>query len=75
MAVRAKFNNPYGDQYPDNNDSKEIFLQSNGLEHAGDGDRHVLILWLNGQDAQGNGYTQILQLTGGPGNYAFYHPS
>ncbi|KIJ22696.1 hypothetical protein M422DRAFT_276843, partial [Sphaerobolus stellatus SS14] len=25
--------------------------------------------------AQGNGYTQILQLTGGPGNYAFYHPS
>jgi hypothetical protein len=64
--------NPFGDQYPDNDDTKEIILQADGLEISDPNDRHVLLHWLNGNDETGR-YTQIVHLTGGPGNYHF-HP-
>lgn len=75
MDLRARHHNPHGNQYPDNDESKEVFLRAEGHEHGGDGDRHVMIRWLNGVDNEGSLYTQLIQLTGGPGNYAFYHPS
>ncbi|KAI0079415.1 hypothetical protein K474DRAFT_1673436 [Panus rudis PR-1116 ss-1] len=46
LAARRGF----ADQYPDDNSSKEVFLQAAGLEHAGDGDRHVLLRWINAVD-------------------------
>jgi hypothetical protein len=64
--------NPFGDQYPDNDETKEIFLQADDLEISDPDDRHVLLHWLNGNDETGR-YTQIIHLTGGPGNYQF-HP-
>ncbi|KAJ6609387.1 hypothetical protein B0H10DRAFT_482449 [Mycena sp. CBHHK59/15] len=39
------------------------------------GDRHVLICWVNGTDAEGISYIQTVQLLGGPGNYNFFTPS
>lgn len=67
MSFRVKLYNPYGDLYPDNNDNKQVFLQANGHEHAGDGDRHVLIYWLNSKDNDKLRYAQLIQLSGGPG--------
>jgi hypothetical protein len=66
--------NPFGDQYPDNDETKEIFLQADGLGISDPDDRHVLLHWVNGNDDETGGrYTQIVHLTGGPGNYHF-HP-
>jgi hypothetical protein len=66
--------NPFGDQYPDNDETKEIFLQADGLEISDPEDRHVLLHWVNGNDDEtGSRYMQIVHLTGGPGNYHF-HP-
>jgi len=74
-AARHLFVNPYGDQYPDDDSTKEIVLQADGLVTAGpSADRHVLLRWTNGIDESGRHYTQIIQLTGGPGNYNFYTP-
>jgi hypothetical protein len=73
-AVHHLAINPYGDQYPDDNSIKETVLQADGLLTAGPGvDRHVLLHWINGIDGSRR-YTQIIQLTGGPGNYNFYTP-
>jgi len=66
--------NPYGDQYPDNNITKEIVLQADGLVADNPNDRHVLLRWTNGTDLEGKRYTQIIHLTGGPGNYQFHTP-
>jgi hypothetical protein len=71
-AVHRLAINPYGDRYPDDNSTKEIVLQADGLVTAGPGvDRHVLLHWINGLDGSRR-YTQMIQLTGGPGNYDFY---
>lgn len=76
MAVTARrlAINPYGDQYPDDNTIKEIVLQADGLVAANPDDRHVLIRWTNGTDDEGNLFTQIIHLSGGPGNYHFHTP-
>jgi hypothetical protein len=71
-AVHRLAINPYGNQYPDDNSTKEIVLQADGLVTADPGvDRHVLLHWINGIDGSRR-YTQMIQLTGGPGNYNFY---
>lgn len=66
--------NPYGDRYPDDNSTKEVELQADGLVTAHTGDRHVLIRWKNGTDTEGRVYAQITHLSGGPGNYNFHTP-
>ena len=66
--------NPYGDKYPDDNSTKEVELQADGLVTAYTGDRHVLLRWTNGTDAEGRVYVQIIHLSGGPGNYNFHTP-
>lgn len=65
--------NPYGDQFPDDNSIKEIVLQADGLAMVNTDDRHVLLRWTNGV-ADDKYYTQIIHLTGGPGNYSFNTP-
>ncbi|KAF8221027.1 hypothetical protein L208DRAFT_1447643 [Tricholoma matsutake] len=73
-AARRLAINPFGDQYPDDNSTKEIMLQADGLVAANPDDRHVLLRWTNGTDEEGHRYTQIIHLSGGPGNYNFYTP-
>ncbi|KAL4078994.1 hypothetical protein J3A83DRAFT_999959 [Scleroderma citrinum] len=65
---------PYGDQYPDDSTIKEIVLQADGLVAENPNDRHVLLRWTNRTDLEGKRYTQIIHLTGGPGNYQFHTP-
>lgn len=74
VTARRLAINPYGDKYPDDDSTKEIVLQADGLVAINPDDRHVLLHWINGTDAEGRHYTQILHLTGGPGNYSFYTP-
>ena len=69
--ARRRAINPFGDRYPDNNEPKDIFLQADGLETSDPDDRHVLLYWQNGNDETGTRYTQVIHLTGGPGNYLF----
>ncbi|KAJ6566000.1 hypothetical protein B0H10DRAFT_2358491 [Mycena sp. CBHHK59/15] len=71
---RNRFTNPFGREYPDDDATKPVLLQAEGLRHAM-GDRHVLICWVNGTDAEGISYIQTVQLLGGPGNYNFFTPS
>ncbi|KZV63456.1 hypothetical protein PENSPDRAFT_640856 [Peniophora sp. CONT] len=61
-------------QYPDDDNVKNVFLRADGKTTVAEGeDRHVLIYWENGTGTSGqNKYIQILQLSGGPGNYNFY---
>ncbi|KAI5986695.1 hypothetical protein F5J12DRAFT_577002 [Pisolithus orientalis] len=73
-AARRLAINPFGNQYPDNDTTKEIVLQADGLVAENPDDRHVLLQWTNGVDLEGNSYTQIIHLTGGPGNYQFHTP-
>ena len=73
VAARRLAINPYGDKYPDDNGTKEVVLQADGLV-ANPDDRHVLLCWTNGTDAEGRLYIQIIHLTGGPGNYNFHTP-
>jgi len=73
-AARRLAINPYGDQYPDNNSTKEIVFEADGLVAANPDDRHVLLCWTNGTDEEGRRYTQIIHLSGGPGNYNFHTP-
>ena len=69
--ARRRAFNPFGDRYPDNDEMKEILIEADGLEIIDPDDRHVLLRWQNGNDDRGNRYTQIIHLTGGPGNYQF----
>ncbi|KAI0628603.1 hypothetical protein C8Q77DRAFT_1067737 [Trametes polyzona] len=71
--MASKFANPFGDKYPDDDSAKELSLQAAGLTAANPDDRHVLIRWTNAVVDEQR-YTQILHLTGGPGNYAFSTP-
>ncbi|THH07839.1 hypothetical protein EW146_g9187 [Bondarzewia mesenterica] len=54
--------------YPDNNDTKEVFLQASGKNYSGTGQRHVLLCWENLHD-QRNFVMQVIQLIGIPGAY------
>ncbi|KAG7088439.1 hypothetical protein E1B28_012431 [Marasmius oreades] len=74
LAARRLAINPYGGQYPDDDSTKQVVLQADGLKAANPDDRHVLIHWTNGTDASGNRYTEVVHLTGGEGNYGFYTP-
>ena len=74
ISTRRLAINPYGDQYPDDDSTKEAVVEADGLVTATTGDRHVLLRWINGTDAGGRRYAQILHLTGGPGNYSFHTP-
>ena len=42
--------NPFGHKYPDNDETKEIFLEADGLEISDRDDRDVIFHWLNGND-------------------------
>ena len=69
--ARRRAFNPFGDRYPDNDETKEVFLEADGLGISESDDRHVLLHWRNGNDERGTRYVQIIHLTGGPGNYQF----
>ena len=73
VEARRRALNPFGDQYPDDDSIKEVVLEADGLVAVNPDDRHVLLRWTNAI-ADGNRYTQIIHLTGGPGNYNFYTP-
>ncbi|PIL34491.1 hypothetical protein GSI_03268 [Ganoderma sinense ZZ0214-1] len=63
-----------GRRFPDDESVKLIELQAAGLYPPVAGDRHVLLRWFNGMEGS-HTYTQVIHLTGGPGNYAFLTPS
>ena len=44
-AARRRAIYPWGDEYPDDDSTKEIVLQADGLEPANRNDRHVLLYW------------------------------
>lgn len=73
MARPNRFMNNQYNAFPDDNSDKEVVFQkdSRGVVEF---EKHVLFNWYNGQDAKGNPVSQIVQLTGNPGAYAFYHP-
>jgi len=74
ISARRLAINPFGDAYPDDSSTKEVELQADGLVATNPNDRHVLICWTNGTDPEGCRYTQVIHLTGGPGNYSFHTP-
>ena len=74
IAARRLAINPYGDRHPDDDSTKEVEFQADGLVVLNPDDRHVLLRWTNGTDAEGRVYTQIVHLSGGPGNYNFHTP-
>ncbi|KAJ7472329.1 hypothetical protein B0H11DRAFT_2038600 [Mycena galericulata] len=62
--------NPFGDQFPD--DQKELTLQKETRNWS----NHIMLRWTNGEDGPDSGiYTELVHLTGYPGNYAFKYPS
>jgi len=60
-------------KYPDDDSTKEVFFHKDqsGSEEF---EKHVLFTWYNSRDNPTSPVTQIVQLTGNPGAYAFYHP-
>ena len=74
IAARRLAINPYGNKYPDDDSTKEVELQADGLVVLNPDDRHVPLCWKNGTDAEGRIYAQIIHLSGGPGNYNFHTP-
>ncbi|KAL5483334.1 hypothetical protein ACEPAI_8565 [Sanghuangporus weigelae] len=77
MSV-VRFMDSVADEFPDDNSSKNVYVQAEGRTYSGLGDRHVLLWWANGTYEQGQWKnlptTQILQLTGQSGYYNYYHP-
>lgn len=70
-----RFMNDVYSDFPDDDDTtKTVLLQAARLSYPGYGDRHVLLQWWNGEHADGSIVTQIIQLSGMPGNYAYYSP-
>jgi hypothetical protein len=61
------------DTYPDHDSLKEVILHALGLTYSGMGDRHVVLQWINAETDEGL-VTQMVQLTGQPGNYTYYAP-
>ena len=74
LSARRLAINPYGDKYPDDDSTKEVVVEADGLEAANPYDRHILLRWTNGTGAGGRRYVQIIHLTGGPGNCNFHTP-
>ncbi|KAF9078529.1 hypothetical protein BDP27DRAFT_1309719 [Rhodocollybia butyracea] len=74
MAPRPRFLNDIYNDYPDNTSTKVVELQAADRSYPGYGDRYVLLQWSNGKDAEGDEVTQIIQLSGMAGNYAYYYP-
>ncbi|KAF9479863.1 hypothetical protein BDN70DRAFT_661385 [Pholiota conissans] len=78
MTEPPRFLQSIYSKYPDDQSPKEVFIQAAGHSYSGVGDRHVVIWWKNGEVADDDGVsktvTQVIQLTGQAGNYAFYHP-
>jgi hypothetical protein len=75
LNARTLAINPLGHLYPDDDTPKAVVLQADGHETATTGDRHVLLCWVSySSEKDGIHATQILQLSGGPGNYSFQHP-
>jgi hypothetical protein len=73
-AARHYTINQYGAQYPDDDSVKRLVLQAEGLTSDLSQDRHVVICWTNAVGQDGTLYTQLIHLTGGPGNYGFHTP-
>jgi hypothetical protein len=74
MSTPSRFLKSVHVEYPDDNSTKEVYLQAEGLTYSGVGDRHVLLCWLNGVTKDGSNVTQIVQLTGQAGNYSYFAP-
>lgn len=67
------------ESFPDDDIPKQLFLQAHGHESIpAEGDRHVLVWWRNSpcnqKDKNEPVVAQVIQLTGNPGNYAYYAP-
>ena len=73
MAAPTRFMNSIYPTYPDDQSSKEVWLQAAGHIYTG-GDRHVLIWWANGAKDNESPVIQIIQLSGQSGNYSYYVP-
>lgn len=73
--ARERAINPLGHLYPDDDTVKTVYHQADG-KVAAIGDRHVLLCWVNHVDEPANiRAIQIVQLSGGPGNYSLYTPA
>ncbi|CAL1711841.1 unnamed protein product [Somion occarium] len=59
----------FSSAYPDNNSTKELFLQAGGRK-ASDVPRHVLLFWWNNQSSN---MREIVQLKGISGRYTYDH--
>lgn len=59
--------------FPDDDTSKEVLFLKYSLG-AVEYEKHVLFIWYNSLEDPATPITQIVQLTGNPGGYAFYHP-
>jgi hypothetical protein len=77
MAPPPRFLESVYDTYPDDQSTKEAFIQAANLSFNGFGDRHVLVWWSNGVDKTSDTpkpVRQIIQLTGQAGNYTYFYP-
>ncbi|KAF8189411.1 hypothetical protein BJ912DRAFT_903566 [Pholiota molesta] len=77
MAAPPRFLESVYDTYPDDQSTKQVFIQAANLSYSGLGDRHVLVWWSNGVDATSDTLMlvrQVIQLTGQPGNYSYFYP-
>lgn len=73
--VAPRFLQNIAHSYPDDDSTKNVYLQADRLQYVGYGDRHVLIWWSNGTHVDDSApVEQCLQLTGQAGSYAYYHP-
>ncbi|KAJ8481059.1 hypothetical protein ONZ45_g15434 [Pleurotus djamor] len=61
-------------EYPDDDSTKDVYLQAASLSYPGFGDRHVLIWWLNASCDEEDDALQVIQLTGQAGNYHYFFP-
>ncbi|KAG6811956.1 hypothetical protein H0H92_005120 [Tricholoma furcatifolium] len=76
MPMPPKFMGSIYPGCPDDDSLKNVYLEAYGKETASPGtDRHVLLWWRNSGSIDADDLVrQIVQLTGGPGCYAFYSP-
>lgn len=77
MTTPPRFLESVYNTYPDDQSTKEVFIQAANLSYSGAGDRHVLIWWSNGGDKTSDTPTpvrQVIQLTGQAGNYSYFYP-
>ncbi|KAF8189409.1 hypothetical protein BJ912DRAFT_966851 [Pholiota molesta] len=78
MTTPPRFLESVYDTYPDDQSTKEVFIQAANISYSGIiSDRHVLIWWSNGVDAASDTpmpVRQVIQLTGQAGNYSYFYP-